>query len=474
MSSDKRRWRTHLLVAAVMALCLSFTVAACGGDDDDDSGGGGGGGGGGQTSDKGGTIKVAILSDCEGAFGAFYEPDIAGAQVPLINRGAKPKNPKKPSDGITGAEVAGKKIEIVGYGCSDDTADKAVEETRRLMEQEGADILIGPLSGDESIAVANYAKEHPDQTFVNGAAGAQDASLKVQAPNFFRYNTDGAQFSAGLGEYAYNELGWRTAAVIGDDYSFPYTSLAGFIAEFCSVGGKVTKRVWPPLGEKDYSSFVSQIPEDVDGVYVGVGGSGLISFIKQYEQQRGKIDTKKMMGNVFWPDPLVLKEVGDRLVGGVTAGPTSGDSTDPAAKEYVGEIKAAYPEIAPLASSVFVYHYYIAMEALALGLEQVNGDISGGQKKLQEALADVEFDAAYGHIKLDENRSAISDNYVQRVVPDTNGDNVPDVKTIRQIPDTDQQFGGIFTTETPPPDRENPKCEKGKQPSWVGKAQDVG
>jgi branched-chain amino acid transport system substrate-binding protein len=474
MSSDKRRWKTHLLVAAAMALCLSFTVAACGGDDDDDSGGGGGGGGGGQTSDKGGTIKVAILSDCEGAFGAFYEPDIAGAQVPLINRGAKPKNPKKPSDGITGAEVAGKKIEIVGYGCSDDTADKAVEETRRLMEQEGADILIGPLSGDESIAVANYAKEHPDQTFVNGAAGAQDASLKVQAPNFFRYNTDGAQFSAGLGEYAYNELGWRTAAVIGDDYSFPYTSLAGFIAEFCSVGGKVTKRVWPPLGEKDYSSFVSQIPEDVDGVYVGVGGSGLISFIKQYEQQRGKIDTKKMMGNVFWPDPLVLKEVGDRLVGGVTAGPTSGDSTDPAAKEYVGEIKAAYPEIAPLASSVFVYHYYIAMEALALGLEQVNGDISGGQKKLQEALADVEFDAAYGHIKLDENRSAISDNYVQRVVPDTNGDNVPDVKTIRQIPDTDQQFGGIFTTETPPPDRENPKCEKGKQPSWVGKAQDVG
>jgi branched-chain amino acid transport system substrate-binding protein len=474
MSSDKRRWKTHLLVAAAMALCLSFTVAACGGDDDDDSGGGGGGGGGGQTSDKGGTIKVAILSDCEGAFGAFYEPDIAGAQVPLINRGAKAKNPKKPSDGITGAEVAGKKIEIVGYGCSDDTADKAVEETRRLMEQEGADILIGPLSGDESIAVANYAKEHPDQTFVNGAAGAQDASLKVQAPNFFRYNTDGAQFSAGLGEYAYNELGWRTAAVIGDDYSFPYTSLAGFIAEFCSVGGKVTKRVWPPLGEKDYSSFVSQIPEDVDGVYVGVGGSGLISFIKQYEQQRGKIDTKKMMGNVFWPDPLVLKEVGDRLVGGVTAGPTSGDSTDPAAKEYVGEIKAAYPEIAPLASSVFVYHYYIAMEALALGLEQVNGDISGGQKKLQEALADVEFDAAYGHIKLDENRSAISDNYVQRVVPDTNGDNVPDVKTIRQIPDTDQQFGGIFTTETPPPDRENPKCEKGKQPSWVGKAQDVG
>jgi branched-chain amino acid transport system substrate-binding protein len=469
MSSDKRRW-TRFLLAAVMALCLSLAVAACGDDDDD----GGGGGGGGETSGGGGTIKLAILSNCEGAFGAFYEPDIAGAQVPFINRGAKAENPKKPSDGITGAEIAGKKIEIVGYGCSDGTADKAIDETRRLMEQEGADILIGPLSGDESIAVANYAKEHPDKTFVNGAAGAQDASLKVQAPNYFRYNTDGAQFSSGLGDYAYNELGWRTAAVIGDDYAFPYTSLAGFIAEFCSIGGKVTKRVWPPLGEKDYSSYISQIPEDVDGLYVGVGGTGLIAFIKQYEQQRGEIDTKKMMGNVFWPDPLVLKEVGDRLVGGVTAGPTSADLDTPVAKEYVDEIKAAYPEIAPLASSVFVYHYYIASEALIQALEQVGGDISGGQKKLQEALADVEFDAAYGNIKLDENRSAISDNYVQRIVPDTTGDNVPDAKTIRVIPDTDQQFGGLFSEEAPAPDRENPKCEKGNPPEWVGNAEEVG
>ena len=204
MSSDKRRW-TRLLLAAVMALCLSLGVAACGGDEEDE-GGGGGGGGGGESSNKGGTISWLILSNCEGAFGAFYEPDIAGAQVPFINRGAKATNPKKPSDSITGAEIAGKKIEFVGYGCSDGTADKAIEETRRLMEQEGADILIGPLSGDESIAVANYAKEHPDKTFINGAAGAQDASLKVQAPNYFRFNTDGAQFSSGLGDYAYNDL----------------------------------------------------------------------------------------------------------------------------------------------------------------------------------------------------------------------------------------------------------------------------
>jgi branched-chain amino acid transport system substrate-binding protein len=123
---------------------------------------------------------------------------------------------------------------------------------------------------------------------------------------------------------------------------------------------------------------------------------------------------------------------------------------------------------------VFVYHYYIASEALILALEEVNGDISGGQKKLQEALANVEFDAAYGHIALDENRSAISNNYVQRVVPDQNGDGTPDVKTIRVIEGTDQQFGGLFSEDTPNPDRENPKCEEGNPPEWVGSAEEVG
>jgi branched-chain amino acid transport system substrate-binding protein len=466
--SHRRPW-----LAVPLAALLALTLAAAGCGDDDDDGGGGGdqaadGGGGG-----GGTIKVGILSDCEGAFGAFYEPDIAGAQVPLINRGAKAKNPKKPSDGVTGAKIAGKNIEIVGYGCADDTADKAIEETRRLMEQEDADILVGPLSGDEGIAVANYAKEHPDKTFVNGTSGAQDTTLKVKAPNFFRYNTDGAQWSAGLGDYAYNELGWRTAAIVGDDYSFPYTSLAGFVAEFCAIGGDVTERVWPPLGEKDYSSFISQIPEDVDGLYVGIGGTGLISFLKQYEQQRGKLDPKKVMGNVFFDDPLVLKEVGDTLTGAITAGPTAGDSSDPPAKQYVGEIKKAYPEIAPLAASVFVYNYYNAMEGLAQALENVDGNISGGQKELQAALNDIQLDGGYGQIELDDNRQAIADNYVKRIVPDTNGDKVPDVRTISRIPSVDQAFGGFFTAETPAPDRENPTCEKKQPPAWVGKAEPV-
>src|SRR6202142_3440046 len=163
-------------------------------------------------------IKIGILSDCQGAFGAQYEAEIGGAIARLSQfAGAKPKNPNKPSDGMVGGSVAGHPLQIVGFGCSNDSADLAIKETKRLMEQLGATILIGPLSGAESIAVANYAKAHPQWTFINGTAGAQDTTLKVRAPNFFRYNGDGAQWNAGIGDLMHKK-GWKTAAIIMDDY----------------------------------------------------------------------------------------------------------------------------------------------------------------------------------------------------------------------------------------------------------------
>jgi branched-chain amino acid transport system substrate-binding protein len=459
-----------------MGAVAALAFAGCGGDDDGGDTGSGGDDAAQEESGGGGPIKIGFLSDCEGAFGSFFEPTISGANLALIKYAGATAAGEKPSDGVTGAKIAGKDVEIVGYGCADDTADKAIEETRRLMEQEDADVLIGPLSGDEGIAVANYAKDHPDKTFVNGIAGAQDSTLKVQAPNFFRFHPDGAQWSAGLGDYAYNDLGWKTAAIVGDDYSFPYTSLSGFVAEFCAIGGQIPKRIWAPLGEEDYSSYISQIPDDVDGLYVGIGGSGLINFIKQYEEQKGRVDTERMLGNVFWDDPLVLKEVGKSLVGGATAAMTAADAKTPEVEAYIQGLTDAYgEEIAGLGPSVFTYGYYTGMTALIKGLEAVDGDVSD-QKKLQEALATTTLsgeEAPWGDVELDDNRQAISDVYVKKIVKDATGDGVPDVQTFRRVPAVDQTFNGVFTPETPAPDRNNPKCVKGEAPPWVGNAEAV-
>ena len=120
---------------------------------------------------------------------ANYEQDIGGAITAVAEFGARSRTTRTSRpQGWHGGSIGGHPLKLVGIGCANDTADSAIKETKRLMEQLGADMMIGPLSGDESIAVANYAKQHPTKTFVNGTAGAWDTTAAVKAPNFFRFN----------------------------------------------------------------------------------------------------------------------------------------------------------------------------------------------------------------------------------------------------------------------------------------------
>jgi branched-chain amino acid transport system substrate-binding protein len=422
------------------------------------------------------TIKVAVLSDCQGAFGSFDGQDLAGVVAAMSQyAGAKPVNANDPRKGWKGGSIGGHPLKLVGIGCSNDKADTAIKETKRLMEQLGADVMIGPLSGDESIAVANYAKQHPTKTFVDGSAGAQDTTLKVRAKNFFRFNGDGAMWNAGLGDLAYNKLHWKTAAVVADDYSFAWTSAAGFIAEFCAVGGKVTKRVFPPLNTTDYSSYAQQMPTNVDGTFVAVGGAGLIPFLKAYEQAHGPIDGKKFIGNLFWGTPGQFEQLSTRVVGAYVGGAgTAGDLATPAAKNYANNIIGKwfktippYGAAAPQAASTFTYGYFINTWGLIKGLQAVKGNIGGGQKALQAAIKKTVLPTAYGTIRLDKYNQGIIPVYYQQLY--SKGGKLA-VKTVGYIPNVDQTFGGTFSASTPAPGRTSPACVKRSLP-WIGKTQ---
>src|SRR3954454_1749390 len=418
-------------------------------------------------------IKVAVLSDCQGAFGAFDNQDLAGVVAAMSEYGgAKAKDKNKPRSGWTGGSIGGHPLKLVGIGCSNDRADTAIKETKRLMEQRDADVRIGQLSGDESIAVANYAKQHPTKTFVDGSAGAQDTTLKVRAKNFFRFNGDGAQWNAGLGDLAYNKLGWKTAAVVADDYSFAWTSAAGFVAEFCAVGGNVTKRVFPPLNTTDYSSYAQQLPTNVDGTFVAVGGAGLIPFLKAYEQAHGPIDAKKFIGNLFWGTPGQFEQLSTRVSGVYFGGAgTAGDLATKAAKAYnaqVGKVFKTIPPFgaaAPQASSTFTYGFYVNTWGLLNGLKATGGDISGGQKKLQAAIRKVKLQTPYGPLHLDKNNQAVINVFYAQLYQKAGK---LAVKTVGEIPGVDQTFGGTFSSSTPAPGRTSPQCVKRSLP-WIGK-----
>jgi branched-chain amino acid transport system substrate-binding protein len=493
----RRRRASAFAIAATMLLA----TAACGGDDDsadadattpettaadeptttagatDPTTEGTGG------AEATGTLKLGILGECEGAFGGFHEDVVAGAALAMVeDGGATPNSATTALDGFSGANVAGLDIELVGVGCGDDTPDRIIQEVRTLVEQDGAEVVIGPLSGDESIAVANYAKDHPEVTFIDGIAGAQDTTLKVQAPNYFRFHGDGAQWNAGLGERLHTDAGWDTVAVIADDYSFGWTSAAGFIADFCAVGGDVVTRVFPPLGTTDYSSFVQQLPDpdEVDGYFWVVGGTGTNAALEAFVNAKGDLDGSQHAGNLFF-SPALASALGPNIAGAYVGGFASlpSDVKTPEIEAYLASADATWESLAAGAAggevgppSVamgfgFAYGYYVAGKALNQALEAVGGDLSGNHAALREALSTMTLEVPYGDVTLDENRHGIITTYVQQLVLDDNDEVVS--QTVALIPDVDQSFGGTFTPDTPSPDRDNPPCEERELP-WTGKA----
>jgi branched-chain amino acid transport system substrate-binding protein len=478
---DKIHVPGRLIVLLLLVAAVALAGAACGGDDEgDEAATTPAATDGGEPSGAGGAIKIAIMTDCEGAFGFGYELDIGGAQAAMYQyAGATPVDPAKPSAGMNGGSVAGSDLEIVGYGCGDDTADTALVETRRLMEQLDADIMIGPLSGDEAVAIANYAVDNPDKLFIIGTAGSQDPTLQIAPENVFRYHGDGAQWNAGLGEIVYKRLGWRNAAIIMDDYSFGWTSAAGIIADFCGAGGQITRRVFPPLNTTDYASFVQQLPppDEVDGYFWVVGGTGTGAALQAFEQTYGPLDPEQHAGNLFFAFLGNFEAVAPRLVGAYVGGfGTAPGLQTEQALAYEAIMKKWHPELP--AADGFVYNYYNAAWALIQGLEAANGDLSQVAANLPtELLSGYEVTDADGNVvptgglgELDENRQAIQDQYPLQIVEGEDG--APTTAVVGMVPNVDQSFGGLFTADSPPPGREQPPCEDADLP-WEGQIQVV-
>jgi branched-chain amino acid transport system substrate-binding protein len=366
-------------------------------------------------------IKIGVLATLEGPFAAGGQDGIRGAELALKEKG-----------GMAG----GKKIVLL-KGSSDATPDKAVNATRKLVEQDKVDVMVGPLSGDEGVAVKNYSKSQPNITFINGSSGAQATTLVDPSSNFYRFNTEGAQWMVGLGEHALGK-GYKKMYLIAEDYGFPYSQVQGFMASYCAKGGRIVGKSWVPLGTKDYSSIVAKIPSDIDAVLVVLGGADAVNFLSQYEQAGGD---KPMVGGTITVDQTVLNYKGKRresLVGTPSAGPMADSLDTPEWKRFVADYKANFKDGFP-SPSLFAYLYYINMRAALEGLDAVKGDLSGGQKKYREALQKLAFKGPAGEVKIDENRNGVGTTYITEVVK--NADGSLQNKVIKSVPNITQTLG---------------------------------
>lgn len=349
------------------------------------------------------TVKMGALAAMEGAFTVLGQDSMRGVELALKERNYT---------------AGGLKIELV-KGSSNGSPDSALNAARKLVEQDKVQILVGPTSGSEGIAVKNYARTRPGVTFLNGSSGAQETTLRDPAPNFFRFSTDGAQWMVGLGSYAVQK-GYKKVAVVAEDYAFPYSQLQGFMAEYCKAGGRVVDKNWVPIGTKDYSSVIAKLPDGIDAIYVALGGADAVNFLSQYEQSGG---TKPLIGGSITVDQTVLSYKGkrrDALIGTPSAGPIADSWDDPQWQKFVAAYKAQFKD-GFASPSLFAHAFYVNTLAALDALDAVKGDLSNNQAALQRHLATMTLKTPTGDVKLDENRNGVANIFLTEVAKAPDG-----------------------------------------------------
>src|SRR5271170_5550463 len=199
-------------------------------------------------------LKVGVTATLEGTYTVLGEDGMRGYDLAVEAHGAK---------------AGGKEVETI-VGATDASPDSAIRAVKKLVEQDKVDVLISPLSGVEGIAVRDYSETQPHITVINAASGALETTYGdpsagvTPSPTFYRFNMDGAQWHAGLGDYIYNVKHYKKIATVAEDYAFTYTQVFGLALEYCHLGGQITKRFWVPLGTKDFASVIAALPDDVD------------------------------------------------------------------------------------------------------------------------------------------------------------------------------------------------------------------
>ncbi|MDE2792431.1 MAG: ABC transporter substrate-binding protein [Paracoccaceae bacterium] len=389
-------------------------------------------------------VKVGVLATLEGTYTVLGEDGVRGLRTALAEAGDM---------------AGGREIELY-IGPTDASPDSAVRAARKVVEQDGVDFVIGPLSGSEGIALRDYSKTQPHVTFINGISGAQETTYVNPSENFFRFNMDGAQWSAGLGDYIYNEKGYRTIATIGEDYSFVYTQVFGLALEFCQAGGEITERLWVPLGTKDFGSIIAALPDDVDAIYLGLGGGDAVNFLNQYQQAGGDAN---LIGGTIMVDGTVLSSKGsakEALIGVPSSGPQADTWDDPDWQAFVKSYQDTFaPEDRFPSPSLLATGYYNATTAALTCLDAIGGDLSDGQAGFRSCLSGLELDAPNGMIRLDGNRQAIGTNFVSEVVELDDGTLATQLVKIKENVNQTLGIDPDAFAQIGLPSREVPECK---------------
>src|SRR5438093_6231671 len=299
--------------------------------------------------------------------------------------------------------LAGRKVELV-VGDTGGNPAGTKTKTQELVERDNVDMILGPLAASELPAISDYAAQA--KMPILSLAAAEDMTQRKPNPYFVRASGTSAQYLHPLADYAAKELKFKRIITIADDFAFGHEQMGGFQRVFEDAGGRVVKKLWPPIVTPDYTPYLAQI-SGADAVVQGFAGSNPLKFVKQYKDHGLRFP---IVGSSTGGDDALLKSFGDEAIGMISCSFYTSDLDSPSNRRLVEGMVRDYGNIPGLYAAGLYINGMVAEAAL-----EKTGGKTDDKEALIRALRGVALtDSPRGPFHFDRFGNVVGSFYIRR------------------------------------------------------------
>ena len=300
--------------------------------------------------------------------------------------------------------LAGRKVEFISADTGGNPAGTK-NKAQELIERDKVDAIVGPLAAFELLAITDYIREK--KTPLLSLAAAEDMTQRRPNPYFLRASATSAQAMHPMADFAAKEMKLKRIITISEDFAFGYEQMGGFQQTFEDNGGRILKKLWPPIVTPDYTPFLAQIA-DCDGVCQGFAGSNPLRFMKQYAAAGLKFPV--VTGETGGDDAL-LRSFGDEAIGLVSCCLYTLDLNTESNKRFIAAMVKNFG-VEPGQYAAGLYVNGMVIEAAL----QKTGGKSDDKDEFVKALRSVSLtDTPRGPIKFDHFGNVIGEFFIRRL-----------------------------------------------------------
>ena len=306
-----------------------------------------------------------------------------------------------------GDTVAGKKIMLI---VRDDQgiADQARRLAQELVVNDKVSFLAGFGNTPVALAVAPISAEAKIPQIVMAAA---TSVITERSPYIVRTSFAQAQPVVVIADWVAKK-GIKKVVTLVSDFAPGYDSEAFFKDTIAKAGGQVSESIRVPLQNPDFSPFLQRAADaKPDGLFVFVPAGQAGALIRQFVERGLDKSGIKLFGAGDITDDDVLNDMGEQVLGTVTAYYYSAAHESTKNKAFVDAYEKANNKRRPNFFAVAGYDgMHLIYEALRKTHGSTNADV------LLSAMKGMKWESPRGPIQIDpETRDIIQNIYIRKV-----------------------------------------------------------